>query len=673
MQFRLRIISTGQYLVKSKNSVLTVEIHSTLFNNQNEVKGSFSFDCEMPLEPNKAILKNAHLLTSANALRTFDVMLESMSGLAYKQCRLNYTITNNIIRANCYIDVSVLLNDLKKRKLNQLAGIGLGDAQIFSTRAAYRAYLNGTLTAEPGTMPMVFFPYKNDGAYAESAYEESPDTDLAFPIYKYINAWKITAGVGSFLLDEDYPYRHTQPPFFYLLYILKRIAGYFNLALTGEWLKEEKARRLVMWSNIAVPGYTGIPDFGYFMPDMSVLDLFKAVRSAGILIDVDLTRNILLVESLENLEATTQTVDLRPYQLDGYEELSTTLRAYAITREVDGGDNAFTEEEKAALPVLTIGDPDSAIETTDVPLGDVATKMLTEISPAEAGADNWKVPYIKQPLYNVAPFSPVVTVPYADRGKFRFRLLYWYGMQETDSGFPYPYGSADNTNSLGVPVADFTLALTNAGSAYMATKKYYEFIKNSKPIDVPFVCTAQQFFKLNPRTRVIIRDRNQATVNCLLDVAVADLQDKEQIFAKATLYPIIRPNNLAIVEGPPPVVPPVDNGLVYLRFLQTNLNDYFQSFPPPTRHIFTRDLIVEFYEDAAGIAPKAVTDLTIRYKTTAIPVAGSGSSTESTSSVVCNGTAVTVYDNAPYQIIHDSYTSNWVYEILPSGDYTIIP
>src|SRR5882757_3131028 len=153
--FRIRINSTGKYIVLGDKQSLPVEINSTLFNNQDELLGSKSYPGTAPLEDNQAEIQNAQLILTDPALRKIPVTA-FLGASPFKECSFNFTIKGKEINYNLYFDASLIVNILKTVTLNHLSDPLINDQLNFDNQDEYLAYIMSTTTAAPGTMPMVF-------------------------------------------------------------------------------------------------------------------------------------------------------------------------------------------------------------------------------------------------------------------------------------------------------------------------------------------------------------------------------------------------------------------------------------------------------------------------------------------------------------------------------------
>jgi hypothetical protein len=172
----LQIISTGKYLVLAQDGTLTIELHTTMFNGQGDFFGSYSYPFAMPLAPNRAALKNAHYISTSSKLRVLWVMIRlGAEKLPYKKVKMSFTIQDDTVQANCYFDATLISAQLSNLQLWQLNPPDIVGTEVFSTVIAaaggLAAYMKSTVTAAPGTMPMVFAPFRDKNAYTSEPTE----------------------------------------------------------------------------------------------------------------------------------------------------------------------------------------------------------------------------------------------------------------------------------------------------------------------------------------------------------------------------------------------------------------------------------------------------------------------------------------------------------------------
>src|ERR1700754_610443 len=121
MLLRLQLIETGEFFVMDSEGGVTVEINSTVFNNQDDFLGSLSYTGTMPLDDNKGIIKNAHFITTSAGLRSVDV-LAWLGNLPWKVAKNVFTIENGTINYNLLIDKGIIAQDMSTRLVRQTNG-----------------------------------------------------------------------------------------------------------------------------------------------------------------------------------------------------------------------------------------------------------------------------------------------------------------------------------------------------------------------------------------------------------------------------------------------------------------------------------------------------------------------------------------------------------------------
>lgn len=668
MLLRLQLISTGQFFVMDSSNGITIDINSTVFQDEDDFLGSMSYAGKIPLEDNRALIQNAHFITTPVTLRSLDVMVW-LGNLPWKQVKFTFLIEDNMISYQLIIDSSTIAKDMVNRKMYALPGAP-GNLITFSTPAELAAYMLDTVVAPVGTYPVVFFPVKNDGAYKVMESAEGGDyLDIAFPVNPYMNAWQVVSGVGSFVYDgASDAQSNTQLPFFYLVYVLKKIISYYGYKPIGTWLNDPDANRVCIYTQCAILAYI-LPDYPFFMPDITVADFLKTVRTEfGLLIDFDQTRNVCVVESIKYLEETSEIIDLTKKQLLSFRELNFTEDGYTITQPSDDKDDAFSDQDKANAPALIVG---NGLNTID--LSSAATKMINEVSPATVSASQWRIPYMKQPIYGATPMNQINAIEYVDRNNFKLRFFYNHGMQPDAAGFDYPYGSTDNLDQAGDQLTPFTLSLTPSSTSYQALQHKYELLTNSKPFEMGFNLSKEEFISMRVNKRVVVLDKNQATVGCILSSYTTDIGDAQTVNSKLTLYPIIRINNVSQVIPSVPDVPgpPVDNGVVYVKLQQRNGNRIDFPYPPPGYQAYQADLYAVFFSDAAGTIPKAVDRLPVRWNIHTVTNGGT-SVTDAIVTTDCTGTEFDLSPHAPVSSNSGGNFTSWSYTLKPSAYYHIL-
>lgn len=742
MLFRIQNIDLPRrpFFVIPVNSTLTVDFMSTLFQAQSSLLGSYSYPLDLQLRPNQAFIQNAQIIATDTAKRTINVILW-IGAVPFKQCKFRFTINNDVIRGELYIDLSLMANLLKNIRLNQLADPNIDDQYNPEDIGAFKTYITMLASAAPMQYPYVFFPFRNDGAYIADAYVLNPlwkagvvygvgtkvtylnriyncvavtlagqdpvswattqmvnvpqkweditvYPDVAIPVSDTINRWEIADdGSTGFIVDPPGgPYRQTYMAFFYLPYVIGRICAWLGYTLESQTLKTDDFKRIVVGTNVPIDASGQIPDYYTLMPDTLVSDFFTELRNQfGLLTDFDAFRNVCTVENLDYLENRSQVVDMQDEQTINYEELSTQTQAITIEQLSDSNDKAFSDGDNNHPLQLIIGDPNKAIQITSIQLASAATKMILGRTPNpvfENPTDNpgmvvtnQRIPWIKMPVAGATPLDQVSSLQYADRYGFKLRFLFYHGMQPDDGGFNYPYGSSDNLDINGNTLRPFNLSLAPGSGDFQSLQRYYTYVANSRPAQVQFVLHRSLFMRLRNNCRVVIRDRNLNSVQCLISQVSADFSNsRDKVAATLTLYPKILPNNAQQVLPPTPAYvppPPFDNGVVYVRMDLTNGGDFISPIPP---HYVTHQYQVtfSFFADAGAATPKDVVNLDVRWQ----------SSEYHNTLLVTSGTSKTTVTSTAFTFDLGIFPADltegpnewlWLYQLMPDAHYTIIP
>lgn len=679
--FRLQQKSSGKFFVMGESSVVPMDRQSSLFNKQDDYLTSKSYSFELPLnETNKAIIRNAHHINTSNAGRT-DQVIAWDAYRPLQEARMVFTIKGKVITGELYFDGGPVISDLKNKKLTDI-GIGDNDDQIsFDNGAALLAFMNSSVEGDQKTKNVIFFPVKNDNAYNVIPEDQQATyPDIEFPVNNYMNAWQIDlgTGTGTFKMDTvSGSNRESQLPYFKIVYLLKRVIKYLGYKPGGTWFDDEDANRIVIHSNIALPGVFLVPDISFHMPAITLGAFIKEMRTRiGLNINFNDNTGICEVNSIKYVRTNGKIVDLRGQQLaDTYEETGAAPDAYIISQSIDSKDKAFEGVDESTLQQLIIGDVSGAINVQEIPLLSAVTKMYSGIGPQ---GSYWRVPEIQQPIYPRTPLDQISALAYSDRSDFKIRLLYYHGMVANGAGYMYPYASVDNLDKDGARLTLYSLSLDITGLTYSSMLELHAYIRNSKPFFMGFTMTVQQYFEIEASNRLLVKDPfDFSTVVCLFDVMSADLDNRNLVNVKITLYPDILPDNVSapVVDPEAPVIlppdPPVDNGVVYAKLIIRNYNTIESSYPPPFYNRTTGDVVLQFFENAAGTVPKNVTGLNVGVKTT---YGSGGSSSTYVNNYHCTTTAfeTVVQPNAAMHTNAGGTSTSWSYEIEPGATYTKI-
>jgi hypothetical protein len=684
---RVQILPSGEFLNLTVDTVATVDLFSTLMNNDSDLLGSYSYPGKAPLdEYNKRILQNGHLITSSKTLRSFQARLW-LGPTPWKVVNFEYSILDDEIEFNLLIDNGIAMDRLKNTKLNETYSGVQDDSRVFYSYADYKAFMLDTAKAAPGKYPMVFYPVRNE-LYTKVNDVDQQETyrDYSFPLSYYINEWD--GPNQQFVIDTNYPIRHFESPSIYLTYALKWVIKYLGYQPIGNWFDDADAQKIVIESSVGIDSATGnisIPATPYFLPNIALNEFFKAVRNRyALIITFEETNKTCLVAGWKQLITSIDYTDLRPYQVKGVKDYVPETAGYTLTLKLDEKDLLESGDEAvdaSLLPVpLVIGDGSTGVDLADSP-----TIMLVENAPNYPTSQvTWRIPVSKRQYYTSGKFILIEQTGFQDKGDFALRFMIYHGMVHNQANQLYPYAAFDNLDYRLLPMSKYTLTLNANSASSLMVGDFSTFKLASKKLELVFLIPQLIFLLLKNENRCLIRDKNNAVVSCIIDQISADLGYEDIVPAKAVLYTLPIENNTGNIDIPvPPVIPP-DNGTVYARLAKRNFRDYNNSYQTIQMSGFVADLYAEFFADPECTVPKNVNSLHITYQNTRYTREGldPGYSTVYPYGQICTGTEFLLTDTCwlsyseqePVDHVYQvtiSFTDS--YQLIETGDYHIEP
>jgi hypothetical protein len=686
---RIQLLPSGDFLDLFDDSVATVDLFSTIMNKDSELLGSYSYPFTLPMsDRNKRLFQSGHLITSSSRLRTWQARIW-LGVSPWKTVQLEYCVKGGKFETNLFIDNGIINQQLKESTLLNIGVLFAESSWVtLDNRDAYLAYMKSTAAAAPGTYPMVFAPIRNEHFVPDVDSESWSDyPDVYFPQSKYINEWDATN--QQFVVDVvGTGKRHLEAPLFYLTVIVKRVLKILGYTPIGNWLNDPDIQRLVMYTIKGInPGSynkTNIFDLVSYMPNIALNEFFKSLRNKfSLVITFNESDKTCLIDTWKAVFTLNEPLDLRSYQEYGADDYTPETTGYTITERNEDKDELYKTENSSdpttSQTTLVIGDG-----TTGVELAISSTHMITENAPNYGdGQVQWRVPHVDQLFDTDIKFLPLAKdTDFAENDKFELRLLYYHGMVKNQNGDLYPYASADNLNYLKQPISGFSLSLSADATTEELAKDFFTFCLNSRKLDVVYTLPAYTFMMISNNRPVLVRDKNNATVKCIIDKLAADLGHKSKVTAKATLYSLPLENNITgSAFVPVEDQPPVDNGPVFVKMrkdmptiVNTNLGD--------TRIRGTQTIIyAQFFADAAGTIPKDVTNLLVVFQferhdnLTDEFHTNPGSRLCSGTEAALTGQIFTTYmESHRVSGVTFETTISWddVYSIIKTGDYNLV-
>ena len=195
------LIYNNEYLDLEPGQNPVIEWVSTLFNESDDLLGSFSYSIELAnTSKNNLLLGNGNQLASRFARQDVEVMVELL-GMPWKRCTLTYDISNGKRRGNLKIDNGEFASIIKDVKLPQVFeklnnGSFVEFEYITLGTTLQQTYDNVTLSAKTvGAYPYAFYPFENKKIFGDYSGD---DDDRQYLDTVYLNEW-VNQNGGGFL------------------------------------------------------------------------------------------------------------------------------------------------------------------------------------------------------------------------------------------------------------------------------------------------------------------------------------------------------------------------------------------------------------------------------------------------------------------------------------------
>lgn len=524
-----------------KDTTLTVEWYSTLFNESEIFRGSYSYPVDLKLSSkNKTLLGMPHLLENRMSRQKIEVSI-LLFGHTWKNALYDYEVQGGKISGNLFIDNAIIADWLRDTTLPDVfsyydgANTAYHTIDIGADVPSRTAYLNNTATADPGEYPMAFpglYNYGWDGVYKR--WDNAGIVNMYFT--ETDNSFKLLNGNLFFC------------PMFYLTWLIKEVCDKMGFKAVGSFLDHAEVKRWILYNNSYYTGremnrseFKIIPS--RHLPKITIGSLFKILRNdlkLGIYFD-SLTKTAyfnLPNQILENLNE----IDLGNLIIrDSLKIRSSLPKKYKVKLAKDEGD--ATRVYYDSVESLLLGKADTE---TPVELSISAPLMNTPLPVAGYNMQRW--PMVEQ-IANLYDNEFGDTDMYNKDGEiikneFTFRLLSYRGLQPYDVSNPSyvtSYATSDNLNALGV--VDTNIIATDPVNTQSWLKKlcepFYIMQHISEQVEFDMHVGVEQFSKLNPLAKGKIWSRSGAKQTILFDrITFEPKQRKSNIFAKVKAYSV---------------------------------------------------------------------------------------------------------------------------------------
>ena len=506
--------------------------------------GAFSYPVEFPLnDRNEQFLQGGYRPSAAAVVMELPVSVQ-LSGVLYRQCVFSYRIVDGKGAGYLKIDAGEAFPTLRGLKL----------LDVFSEPIRLETGVPGSNLADtlknlaelpPGSVPAVFFPIRNDGFF-EKELTGTPDQKdtVCLPNFSrqpYLNAYP----TNGFLTDTEIRLGYPLCPQFYLAWVLDRIFAQAGYRIAGDWCAHEETRRLTIL-NLTGIRTLWFPEFpvnanpvflpavapGLYLPDMTVADLLKALRTRyGLVYSFNANSRVCTIRRLVDVGGQQAAQELSQYMAGRYGiEAPMNPGGYSVYDYIDSADELYKIPD-AGKPVIpgqpvatTLYVPPAFIigtGETEVKLSVGTTEMVYEAT--APGSGKRILPAVRMAGNTEDPAYTVSTRSLDESGKrrnsFGFRLLSYRGMQPDSANVPYPLGTADTDNARNQEVGSRGTALGGPSGTWAQSGRLFwnfraETRRVTQPLRMPAAALSQ--FTLHDPVRLSL-DQDYAATRFVTD------------------------------------------------------------------------------------------------------------------------------------------------------------
>ncbi|TDB69119.1 hypothetical protein [Arundinibacter roseus] len=273
--------------------------------------------------------------------------------------------------------------------------------------------------------------------------------------------------VNEYLAGTGYVAGAPKVPMFNLHWVLRRLGELCGFTLSGEFMQDPDAQRLIIYNTFALDGATTLDYRNHLPAELSPRTLMLALTLPpfGLSVFFDVQRRAVMLSYTEQKLATPTRLDLTPYTLPSLYPGNMTDRRLELDWELDGDDGLM----KTIPPAVAKYTGPEYLETTLLTLkGKFSTLIMDEAT---------GLPKAEQ--QGITPLTGQM-----DK-KFRPRFLFWEGVIEDVPRASSSYG---------------TTSLSFVGSNNLRDKywkRFEEFRLRTFPAQIQVAMTASQLAQLD--------------------------------------------------------------------------------------------------------------------------------------------------------------------------------
>lgn len=610
MALPFALVYNGKIIDLEEDSYLTVDWFSTLFNESEIFRGSYSYAVKIKLsEKNKALFKMPHLIENRTSRIKYEVSI-ILFGQTWKNAILEIELVQDYLSGNLLIDNSIIADVLQKTSIPDLfSSIGTDGKKVYEkidigeTNLEKLQYLNDSVQ---GSYPMVFPPFRNFGW----------DGNFGYGSDRTVNNFYVP--IGHYLLFSN---SDAFSPMFFLKWLIITVCDKIGFKAIGSFFENDEISKWIIFNNSY---YTGneILKSGFkivisrHLPNLTIGNFFKVLRNdLKVPIYFDSLRRTVTID-LPNLYLENDDfVDLGDGTILNSPKIKGgELKKYTIQRsktESDGVQQFFD-----SIDSLSLGNSqtDNKIELT------ISSPKMGEYYSDRNNVRTFRMP-IADHLANIYDEVYLESSAFNKEGEFNkndfgFMLLSFRGLQQCLPGDPekmIPFATSDNYDALKTEHVDWIAVnpLETNGWIRKICQPFYQMLSLTEDVEFDTLLPIQKFFSINPLSKIRYKTKNGSISTLVLDKITFEPSNRNSlILSKVKAFSINRSQLLFGVDLQFKIetktdVP--DSIYVFARFyhLRTEQSN-------PNGEDYIGYMILEFYNDKYKVSPKAVSNLEIK-------------------------------------------------------------
>ncbi|WP_342644993.1 hypothetical protein [Mucilaginibacter sp. CSA2-8R] len=617
----IKIKKDGRYFDLADGEKVTTEWVSTLFNDDTDFNGSYTWSVKAPFtDNNNALLGNAYMLENRSA-RGFTTGLLEVFGQTWKQCKLMFDVTADGYELACLIDSGEFAKQLKEKTLPQVFinfKDGKEDTFIFDELAGsvqgaidelvYRA-------AHPGERSCVFFPQKNDSLFGSVSEGQHYDSSY---MLNYFNAEPAFKDYVNTLANDTIAFYN---PSYYLHWVIRQVCTWLGFEATGDFFTDSGTRTLVIDNTGFYSMQSIFSDLGCriaparHLPKIKIADFLKMIRATfKVVIYFDSGERKAHFEYAPAIVNGRDAVDI-----SGFTEPRPVIKSYVPTgytliQPVDDKDDLFKTFEYTES--FFIGDQDEPKKLDSF----TGTCFMTGTNEPRPGyGTTWRIPRKSQVgngYASPAQGSESYNGTGYSKNDFDFRLLNYLGMRNDSSNYPYPYATSDGrerdlTESPGA--VSCWLGGSN-GLINRFVKEWLLYFLRTEEVEITAHLPPDLLLQLQPVKKLRFTTRSRALIPAMISQVSFEQgtgRNADKLSAKIKIYPVYNQSASDVQEyteiGQGEVI---NAGSIYVRYRQVETSREYYKGSAQVSSIKV-NAFLDFYSDPACTVARNVTNFPV--------------------------------------------------------------